>query len=173
MDGKKQSDIVIGVISDTHNHLYPDVKELLSGVDHIIHAGDVCTGAVLSELHDIAPVTLARGNSDMRSWASFVPMEVEVELGGLRILVGHIVGPLRARVATRSANSRDNTEKHIDIVVSGHTHKALMEEENGVLYLNPGSAGPRSFGRPRTMAFLRIPPTGAGDFSANIVVLED
>jgi putative phosphoesterase len=154
-----RSELVVGVISDTHNHLYPEVKELLCGVDHIIHAGDVCSPTLLSELRAIAPLTVVRGNCDEGPWAADLPVRAEIELGGRRVLVGHI----------RAA--QNGGVQAIDVVIFGHSHQALVEEKEGVLYLNPGAAGPRRYGRPRTMALLRLPSDGAAP-SANIVVVE-
>ncbi len=147
----EQALLVIGVISDTHNHLYPEVKELLSGVDHIVHAGDVCSAGLLTQLGGIAPLTVVRGNCDAGPWADALPTRAEVELGGARILVGHVGGRLRDEVASLGSGASAP-----DVVVFGHSHQPLMEERDGVLFLNPGSAGPRRYGRPRTMAFLRI-----------------
>jgi putative phosphoesterase len=158
--------LVVGVISDTHGHLYPEVKELLAGVDHIIHAGDVCTPSLLSELRAIAPLTVVRGNCDAGPWADAIPVRAELELGGARILIGHIGGRLREEAASRGSGRGG-----VDVVISGHSHQALVEQKDGVLYVNPGSAGPRRYGRPRTMAFLRIAPDSA-EASANIVVVE-
>jgi hypothetical protein len=161
-----QEGLVVGVISDTHGFLYPEVKELLAGVDHIIHAGDVCTASLLSELRGIAPLTAVRGNCDAGAWGDALPVRAEMELGGVRIMVGHIGGKLREEAASRGSGRGG-----VDVVIFGHSHQSLVERKEGVLYLNPGSAGPRRHGRPRTMAFLRIAPASAG-VSANIVVAE-
>ena len=163
----------MGVLSDTHDHLYPEVRELLSGVDHIIHAGDVCNPHLLTELRGIAPLTVVRGNCDGGPWADALPPRAQLQLGGVQILVGHVGGRLREEVARRGTGAADT-----DVVVFGHSHQALVERRDGVLYLNPGSAGPRRYGRPRTMAFLKIEPApaGAGGGSAraaaDIVVVE-
>jgi putative phosphoesterase len=165
--------LLVGVVSDTHDHLYPEVKKLLSGVDHIIHAGDVCNPHLLTELRGIAPLTVVRGNCDMGQWADSLPPRAQVELGGLQILAGHVGGRLREDV-TRMATEAGR----IDVVIFGHSHQALVERKDGVLYLNPGSAGPRRYGRPRTMAFLKIEPAPADDgdgsaqVSADIVVVD-
>lgn len=144
--------VVIGVISDTHGHLYPEVVERLKGVDHIIHAGDVGTYEVLRVLRGIAPVTAVRGNVDMGSWADALPSRAEVELGGVCFVVGHI-SP-RPDGAGRAGQRV--------VVVQGHSHMAAKEERGAVLFLNPGSAGPRRFGRPRSMVFLKIHPPREG-----------
>jgi putative phosphoesterase len=168
--------LVVGVISDTHNHLYPEVKELLDGVAHIIHAGDVCSPTLLSELRTIAPVTAVRGNCDEGAWTANLPVRAELELGGVRILVGHIGGGVREEAAARAAawaatQSGSEGAEPVDVVVFGHSHQALMEQKDGVLHLNPGAAGPRRYGRPRTMAFLRISADGAAP-TADIVVVD-
>jgi putative phosphoesterase len=143
--------ITVGVLSDTHGHLYPQVVKLLEGVDHIIHAGDIGSLQVLAALRAIVPVTAVRGNCDHYDWAASLPAEAEVEIGGVRILVGHIAGRLR------------ETKQGFRVVVTGHTHRMESAEREGLLYLNPGSAGPERFGHPRTMALLHVtPPAQSG-----------
>jgi putative phosphoesterase len=141
--------ITVGVLSDTHGHLYPQVSRLLQGVDHIIHAGDIGSPHVLTGLRAIAPVTAVRGNCDHYDWAATLPTEAEVEMAGVRILVGHIAGHLRETLARKPG---------FRVAVTGHTHRAASEERDSVLHLNPGSAGPERFGHPRTMALLHITP---------------
>jgi putative phosphoesterase len=164
-------EFLVGVLSDTHDHLYPEVKELLDGVDHIVHAGDVCRAEILSALRAIAPVTAVRGNCDVGVWAEALPVRAELELHGVRFLVGHVGGRLR-----EDADLRSTGAEPVDVVVFGHSHQALVEQRNGVIHLNPGSAGPRRYGRPRTLAFVRIvtsacdepPSTGrVGDVTAD------
>ena len=156
--------VLVGLISDTHGHLYAPVRRLLEGVDHIIHAGDIGSPEVLAGLRAIAPVTAVRGNCDYDGWAAALPVETEVELGGVRILVGHIAGRLRERIATELRRDADGARQDaspgagLRVVVSGHSHRADSEERDGVLYLNPGSAGPERFGHPRTLALLTIMP---------------
>ena len=157
--------LVVGVLSDTHGHLYPDVLKELDGVDHIIHAGDLGTYDVLAALRRIAPVTAVRGNVDMGGWADALPSRVEVELGGVCVVVAHVAP--RADGAGRAGQPV--------VVVAGHSHIAVEEWREGILHLNPGSAGPPRFGRPRTMARLEIwPPREAGGaprVTAEIVIL--
>ena len=157
--------LVVGVLSDTHGHLYPDVAKELDGVDHIIHAGDLGTYDVLAALRRIAPVTAVRGNVDMGGWADALPSRAEVELGGVCVAVAHVAP--RADGAGRAGQPV--------VVVAGHSHIAAEEWREGVLYLNPGSAGPPRFGRPRTMARLEVwPPREAGGaprVTAEIVIL--
>jgi len=143
---------VVGVLSDTHGQLCPQVLKLLQGVDHIIHAGDVGSPQVLAALQAMAPVTAVRGNCDLYAWAGSLPPWAEVTIGGARILVGHIARGLR----TEPGGGGPKAGGDLAAVVFGHSHLASVEERDHVLYLNPGSAGPRRFGRPRTMARLEI-----------------
>ena len=148
---------VVGVLSDTHGHLYPRIKELLAGVDHIVHAGDVGSAQVLAELRALAPVTAVRGNCDAGVWAQGLPARAELELEGVRILVGHVAGRLKEETAGRGRDAGSSApDGGYGVVISGHSHLAAIEERGGVLYLNPGSAGPRRYGRSRTMARLEI-----------------
>ena len=140
--------LLVGVISDTHGHLYPEVAKRLEGVDHIIHAGDIGGYEVLRALRAIAPVTAVRGNADVGGWSDALPSRAEVELGGVCIVVGHVAP--RPDGAGRPGQPV--------VVVSGHSHVAAKDERDGVIYLNPGAAGPRRFGRPRSMALLEIRP---------------
>jgi uncharacterized protein len=153
--------LIVGVLSDTHGHLYPQVREMLRGVDHILHAGDIGSSQVLAGLKTIAPVTAVRGNCDLGTWAQALPVRAEVELGGARILVGHIASRLREELERgRAADPRDGDAQGnsagFRVMVTGHSHRVEMEEREGVLHLNPGSAGPQRFGHPRTFARLFI-----------------
>ena len=136
----------IGVVSDTHGLLRPEVAPALAGVERILHLGDVGDAAILDELRRIAPVTAIRGNVDHRGLCSKLP-ETEVLL-----LEGHYVYMLH-----------DLKELHLDpaaakfaAVLSGHTHKAHIERRKGVLYFNPGSCGPRRFELQVTLGILEI-----------------
>ena len=150
--------ISVGVLSDTHGHLYPEVKKLLEGVAHIIHAGDVGSPQVLAELRSLAPVTAVRGNCDYETWTQVLPLRAELELGGARILVGHMPAQTRHWAATAAPRCG---RPAFAAVIFGHSHAALVERTDGVLYLNPGAAGPKRFNRPRTVARLLIVPAGA------------
>ena len=134
------------VISDTHGLLRPEILRLLAGCDHILHAGDVGKAGILAALQQIAPTTAVRGNVDTGAWAEALPSSVLVDLAGLPICMLHNLAELEIQPAAAG----------VRVVVSGHTHRALIEERAGVLYLNPGSAGPRRFGMPVSMARLRI-----------------
>lgn len=136
----------IGIISDTHGLLRPEVNSHLSGVSHIIHAGDIGQPEVIVGLSRIAPVIAIRGNVDTGSWAERYPFTRTVTLAGRSIHVLHDIHELQL----------DPVRYGIDIVISGHSHRPNIETVNGVLYLNPGSAGPRRFKLPITVATLDI-----------------
>ena len=136
----------IGIISDTHGLLRPEAEKHLAGVNHIIHGGDIGRPGVLVGLRRIAPVTAIRGNVDTGDWARDYADTELVRLGGRAIYVLHDLKTLRI----------DPIAKGIDVIVCGHSHKAAIETIDGVLYLNPGSAGPRRFKLPITLATLEI-----------------
>ncbi|HLK52951.1 MAG TPA: metallophosphoesterase family protein [Candidatus Angelobacter sp.] len=134
------------MISDTHGLLRPEAVELLRGSEHIIHAGDIGSPEIIPELRKIARVTAIRGNVDMQVWAqAFAETEV-VELGGLHIYIIH------------DANAIDLNPKAAGFaaVISGHSHQPKQETRNGVLYFNPGSAGPRRFKLPISVGRMEI-----------------
>jgi putative phosphoesterase len=136
----------IGIISDTHGLLRPEAVELLRGSQHIIHAGDIGSPEIIPALEKIAPVTTIRGNVDTQSWARrFAETEV-VELEGLHIYVIH------------DANALDLNPKAAGFaaVISGHSHQPKQEMKDGVLYFNPGSAGPRRFKLPISVGRIEI-----------------
>lgn len=136
----------VGVISDTHGILQPQVVDLFAGCDLIIHAGDIDIPEILTKLRRIAPVTAVRGNMDRGSWAGALPVADMVTVGDMSIYVLHDLANLN--VDPRSAD--------IQVLISGHTHKAEKKKEAGVLYVNPGSAGaPRSDRQP-SVALLYI-----------------
>jgi hypothetical protein len=140
----------IGIISDTHGLLRPEAEKHLAGVDHIIHAGDIGRLNVLTALRRIAPVTAVRGNVDTSDWArGYVDTEL-VLLGGRSIYVLHDLKTLHI----------DPVAEHVNVIVSGHSHKPAINTVDGVLYLNPGSAGSRRFRLPITLATLDIAPSG-------------
>jgi putative phosphoesterase len=139
----------LGVISDTHNYLDPRVSEIFSGVDHILHAGDVGQSLLIAELEAIAPVTAVVGNTD-----EGLPLrETEVvTLGGKKFLVHHIVTP---GVPSSRIAAKLRTEQP-DVVLFGHTHKPFVEQIENILFFNPGSAGQKRFDLPRTVALMEI-----------------
>jgi uncharacterized protein len=140
----------IGIISDTHGLLRPEAEQELAGVAHIIHAGDIGRADVLVKLRRIAPVTAVRGNIDTGDLAKCYPDTQMVRLGERSFYVLHDLQDLRI----------DPAACGIDVVVSGHSHRPRIETIDGVLYLNPGSAGPRRFKLPITLATLE--PTASG-----------
>ena len=138
--------ILIGIISDTHGLLRPEAVAALRGSDHIIHAGDVGAPEILAELADIAPVTGIRGNIDKAAWARKVPQTEVVELGGISIYVLHDLTQLDLKPQAAG----------FKVVISGHSHVPKQETRDGVLYFNPGSAGPRRFKLPVTVGRLIV-----------------
>jgi hypothetical protein len=136
----------IGVISDTHGLLRPEAIAALQGSDFIIHAGDIGDPEILSKLSKIAPVTAVRGNVDHRAWAQKIPATNVLEAGGLSIYVLHSVAELDLKPEAAGFAA----------VVSGHSHVPKQETKNGVLYFNPGSAGPRRFRLPVSVGRLMI-----------------
>ncbi len=136
----------VGVISDTHGLLRPEAVAFLTGADHIVHGGDIGSADVLAALARIAPVTAVRGNNDHGAWAADVPETAEIAIGGVALYVVHDVAELRN--VPPPARCR--------VVVSGHSHKPGAVERDGILYVNPGSAGPRRFRLPIAAAELAI-----------------
>lgn len=151
--------MLIGVISDTHGLLRPEALRALAGVEAILHAGDVGDAAILDALRTIAPVTAIRGNIDQTGPCAALPETEWVELGGA---VFYLLHDLKAL-------DLDPLAAAIAVVVSGHSHQPKIERRKGVLYLNPGSAGPRRFRLPVTVARVRLE---AGRVEAQIVELE-
>jgi putative phosphoesterase len=150
----------IGLISDTHGLLRPEAVRALSGVQHIIHAGDIGGPEILEKLRAIAPVDAVRGNNDKGAWAEQIPLYLALELEGLSIHVLHDVKEID--VDPRAAG--------FDVVVSGHSHKPMVAERDGVQFVNPGSAGPRRFRLPVTIARLDIrTDEGPAKFAARII----
>ena len=136
----------IGVISDTHGLLRPEAKNHLTGVDHIIHAGDIGSPDIVPSLEKIAPVTSIKGNIDQAAWAACFADKETLEIAGHKIFVLH----------NRNDLNGDPEAAGFDIIISGHSHKPSIETINGILYLNPGSAGPRRFTLPIALAFLEL-----------------
>lgn len=140
------ADSIIGLISDTHGLLRPQACELLRSSDHIIHAGDVGEQGLLQTLQTIAPVTVVRGNVDRDPWTQILPLTAAAMLFGLNFYVLHDIADLDLNPAVAN----------IDFVVFGHSHKPTLELRSGVHYLNPGSAGPRRFRLPVTVARIQV-----------------
>jgi putative phosphoesterase len=141
--------IRIGLISDTHGLLRPAALEWLRGSDRVLHAGDICDPSVLATLDAIAPTTAVLGNNDVGRFAGSLEASVTVEVGGIRIHMTHDISQL----------SVDLHEERIDVVVYGHSHKPRIEDRDGVLFVNPGSAGPRRFKLPVSAGELIVDGT--------------
>jgi putative phosphoesterase len=148
----------VGVISDTHGLLRPEAISALHGVDHILHAGDVGDADILVALRQIAPLTAIRGNVDVSGVCGALPATELVELGGLSFYIVHALQDLD--ISPRPGG--------IAAVIYGHSHRAETVRREGVLYLNPGSAGPRRFDLPATLAKVDVVE---GRISARIINL--
>ena len=136
----------IGLISDTHGLLRPEALAFLKGCDHIVHGGDIGSQRILDDLAAIAPVTAVRGNNDTGPWAEAVPETALIELGGLRLYAIHDLAELRI----------DPAAEGVRVVVSGHSHRPLAQMRDDVLFINPGSVGPRRFRLPIAVAELLL-----------------
>jgi putative phosphoesterase len=138
--------MIIAVIADTHGLLRETAIEALRGCVHIVHAGDVGRPEVLASLREIAPVTAVRGNVDTGEWARDLPDSATVEVAGVKLHVTHDVATLHIEPARVG----------VEVVVTGHSHKLREERLGGVLYINPGGAGPRRFKLPVTLMRLHV-----------------
>lgn len=157
------SKTIIGVISDTHGLLRPEVKKLFSGVNLILHAGDIGAPEVLEELKQWAPVTAVRGNNDKGKWAERIPETEVVQVGSAYLYMLHDVKEL----------DLNPTAVDFQVVISGHSHKPSIDRRDGVLYLNPGSAGPRRFTLPVSVARLTVEDSAvAGELSIQGTLIE-
>ena len=136
----------LGVISDTHGLVRPEAVAALAGVERILHAGDIGNREVLDALARVAPVTAVRGNNDRGGWASDIPETEVVEVGGVSLYVLHDLHEL----------DLDPRAAGFAAVIAGHSHQPRVEARDGVLYLNPGSAGPRRFKLPISLARLTV-----------------
>ncbi len=136
----------IGIISDTHGLIRPEVHQHLNGCEHILHAGDIGKDNVIQELNTIAPVTAIRGNVDIQAWARQYPEILKTSLAGKQFYLIHNLKEL----------SINPTMDNIDVIISGHSHQPLIETKDDVLFINPGSAGPRRFTLPVSLGILEI-----------------
>jgi phosphoesterase, MJ0936 family len=143
---KRKPERHIGIISDTHGLVRPEAIASLRGVDMILHAGDIGASQVLETLSEIAPVVAVRGNNDKGEWAEALPDWEVVEIGSVSIYMLHDLKEID--ISPSGAG--------FQVVVSGHSHKPSLEDRRGVLYVNPGSAGPRRFSLPVSIAELRV-----------------
>ena len=141
-----RSDMQVGLISDTHGLLRPEAVTALVGSDFIVHAGDIGDSSILDQLSKIAPITAVRGNNDKGMWASHIRDTEVLEVGAALIYVVHDVADL----------DLDPAAAGFHVVVSGHSHQPAIEWRNDVLFINPGSAGPRRFKLPVSVATLTI-----------------
>lgn len=149
----------VGLISDTHGLLRPQASAFLRGCDHIIHGGDIGSPEILRELSAIAPLTAVRGNNDKGSWADALLETEFIRFGDTLVYVLHDLALLD--IEPRAAG--------VDVVVSGHSHRPRIEERGGVLYINPGSAGPRRFKLPIAVAEIVV---GGASITSRIVELD-
>lgn len=149
----------VGLISDTHGLLRPEALAALAGCDHLLHAGDIGDAAILQALAAIAPLTAVRGNNDTGPWARSLREVEQVRLSGVLIHLLH----------DRQQLAIDPAALGVRVVVSGHSHKPLVQEQGGVLFVNPGSAGPRRFSLPIAVGELLIED---GQVRARTIALE-
>jgi putative phosphoesterase len=138
--------IRIGLISDTHGLMRPEALAALAGVAHIVHAGDIGSADVLAQLRKIAPLTAVRGNNDKAAWATGIEETEVLELEGRSIFVLHDLAEL----------DLDPAAAGFSVIVTGHSHKPVITRKGDVLYVNPGSAGPRRFKLPITIGMLEL-----------------
>ncbi len=148
----------VGLISDTHGLLRGDALAALAGSDFIVHAGDIGDPAIIEMLAAIAPVTAVRGNNDRDRWANAVPETATLVVGGASVFVIHDIGALTI----------DPAEQRFRAVVSGHSHRPSIARRDGVLYVNPGSAGPRRFSLPISVGEIVV---DANDVQARLIEL--
>jgi putative phosphoesterase len=140
--------MITAIISDTHNLLRPEALAALQGYEQIIHAGDIGNADILAQLTEIAPVHAVRGNNDLNTpWAKDIPDFLTLTLNGWPTLLVHNIADVPA-----------DLDPGIKLIITGHSHKPLIEWRGDRLYLNPGSAGPRRFKLPVTLAILEIQP---------------
>jgi putative phosphoesterase len=149
----------VGVISDTHGLVRPEAVAALAGVERIVHAGDIGSPDVLTQLERVAPVVAVRGNNDRDAWAAAIPQTEVVEIGGVSLYVLHDLHEL----------DLDPRAAGFAAVIAGHSHQPRLDERDGVLYLNPGSAGPRRFKLPISLARLTV---AGARVRAELVTLE-
>ncbi len=141
---------VVGVISDTHGLLRPEAIEALRGADLILHAGDIGDAEIVARLGNLAPTVAVRGNVDVEPWARAFPVSRTVEVEGRKIHLLHAIEDLHAGPRLRG----------VEAIVCGHSHHPSVESRSGVLYVNAGSAGPRRFRLPVSLAILTVSEEG-------------
>ena len=136
----------VGLIADTHGMLRPEAVRALQGSEVIIHAGDIGKAEILKALRDVAPVTAVRGNIDRGAWAQALPTTAALQIGQVWVYVIHDIQELDLIPETAG----------FKVVVSGHSHQSSIRERNGILFVNPGSAGPRRFTLPVSVALMEV-----------------
>jgi putative phosphoesterase len=146
MEARHADSLRIGLISDTHGLLRPEARAFLAGSDHIVHAGDIGDPRILDELRALAPLTAVRGNNDHGAWAEALREAESIQLGEIHLHVLHDLAELALYPPPIG----------VQVLVSGHSHKPEVSRRNGVLHVNPGSAGPRRFRLPIAAAELQI-----------------
>jgi uncharacterized protein len=156
---RKSAQVRIGLISDTHGLLRPEATASLRGCSLIIHGGDIGGPKILEELGSIAPVTAVRGNNDIGRWAERLNETEIIEVQGVRIYAIHNLAEMTG----------DARAEGVRVIVAGHSHKPLIEERDGLLFVNPGSAGPRRFKLPIAVGELMIEGTSV---TARIINIE-
>jgi len=139
----------VGVVSDTHGLLRPEARAFAGSCDYIIHGGDIGAAAILDELSSLAPLTAVKGNNDRQAWAAHLPETEMIRVGGIFIYIIHDIAQLDIEPHAAGAH----------VIVSGHSHKPLIELRDGILYVNPGSCGPRRFRLPLSVGEIRVEGT--------------
>jgi putative phosphoesterase len=146
---RAQHALRVGLISDTHGLLRPEARSFAGRCDYIIHGGDIGSAAILEQLSALAPLIAVKGNNDRQSWAAHLPETEIIRVGGVFIYVIHDISQLD--IEPRTAG--------VHLIVSGHSHKPLIEQRDGILYINPGSCGPRRFRLPISMGEILVEGT--------------
>lgn len=139
----------VGLISDTHGLLRPEARAFAVGCDYIIHGGDIGSAAILDELSALAPLIAVKGNNDRQAWAAHLPETEMIRVGGVFIYVIHDLSKLDIEPHAAGAQ----------VIISGHSHKPLIELRHGIMYVNPGSCGPRRFNLPLSVGEIRVEGT--------------
>ena len=139
----------VGLVSDTHGLLRPEARAFAAGCDYIIHGGDIGSAEILDELSALAPLIAVKGNNDRKAWAARLPETEMIRVGGVFIYIIHDLSKLDVDPHTAGAH----------VVVSGHSHKSLIELREGILYVNPGSCGPKRFKLPLSVGEIRVEGT--------------
>lgn len=139
----------VGLVSDTHGLLRPEARAFAGSCDYIIHGGDIGAAAILDELSALAPLTAVKGNNDRQAWAAHLPATEMIRVGGVFIYIIHDIAQLDIEPHAAGAH----------VIVSGHSHKPLIELRDGILYVNPGSCGPRRFRLPLSVGEIRVEGT--------------